>query len=342
MKLPQLLLIATALIGTCPPSLLSAASLVAVANEMSDVDIEIFKELQTKAENGDIDSQYKLGNAYMNGKGCEKNINLAEKWWVSASGKGDNRATQNLMFIYQKEGPKANVELWCNYLKRAADQGVGSKQLQLGVAYVSEYGTIKENLPLAYLWLSLSSEQNIQMAKDKLAQLIPGMTPVELKKGKDLLQSKRIQIMQRTMQKQIADLGPGVAGVMTKDGLKPLGASAATMPQSSPSSPSSAGLQPEKETKILELDFSQAKVRYQPPAPPYPADAKIDKIQGTVVVEVTIGPDGVPTFAQAKEGPRQLRATAEEYVMRWKFEPAMRNGAPQSARYKLTMPFRLR
>jgi hypothetical protein len=50
----------------------------------------------------------------------------------------------------------------------------------------------------------------------------------------------------------------------------------------------------------------------------------------------------VPTSAVAKEGPPQLRPTAEAYAMQWKFEPAMLNGAPQYARFKLTMPFRLR
>jgi len=42
------------------------------------------------------------------------------------------------------------------------------------------------------------------------------------------------------------------------------------------------------------------------------------------------------------EGPAQLRQTAENYAMGWKFEPAMLNGVAQTARFKLTMPFRLR
>jgi len=60
-----------------------------------------------------------------------------------------------------------------------------------------------------------------------------------------------------------------------------------------------------------------------------------------VVVEVNIGPDGVPTAAHAKEGPPQLRAYAEAYAMKWRFEPALLNGVPQYARFTLTMPFRL-
>ncbi len=95
-------------------------------------------------------------------------------------------------------------------------------------------------------------------------------------------------------------------------------------------------------TKVVDFDFSQIKIKYQPPAPPYPPLAKIAKIQGTVVVEITIGIDGVPIKAQALDGPPQLRPAAENYAMSWKFEPAMLNGVPQTAKFKLTMPFRLR
>jgi protein TonB len=94
--------------------------------------------------------------------------------------------------------------------------------------------------------------------------------------------------------------------------------------------------------KVIDFDFAQVKIKYQPPPPPYPPLAKIAKIQGTVVVEITIGPDGVPTQANAKEGPPQLRPAAENYAMQWRFFPAELNGVPQYARFKLTMPFRLR
>jgi len=95
-------------------------------------------------------------------------------------------------------------------------------------------------------------------------------------------------------------------------------------------------------TRVVDFDFSQIKIKVQPPAPPYPPLAKIAKIQGTVVVEITIGIDGVPIKAVALEGPPQLRPAAEAYAMNWKFEPAMLNGVPQTAKFKLTMPFRLR
>lgn len=63
------------------------------------------------------------------------------------------------------------------------------------------------------------------------------------------------------------------------------------------------------------VDLSQLKIVHQPPAPPYPPLAKLAVIQGTVVVELLLGPDGIPQQARALEGPPQLRRTAEDYAM---------------------------
>ncbi len=92
----------------------------------------------------------------------------------------------------------------------------------------------------------------------------------------------------------------------------------------------------------VDFDFSQIKIRRQPPAPRYPEDAKARRVQGTVVLELTIDPTGRPARAEALEGPVELLMTAIRYALDWEFEPARLNGVPQYARFKLTMPFRLR
>jgi outer membrane biosynthesis protein TonB len=60
-----------------------------------------------------------------------------------------------------------------------------------------------------------------------------------------------------------------------------------------------------------------------------------------VVVETTIGPDGVPTDAEAKDGPPQLRAFAVEWVKSWRFEPHVVNGQARFTRFKLSLTFTL-
>ena len=91
-----------------------------------------------------------------------------------------------------------------------------------------------------------------------------------------------------------------------------------------------------------DMNFSKIRVKRQPDAPAYPPEAKAARIQGTVVVVVTIGTDGKVTEAKAESGPPELQACAVDYAKAWEFEPAKVKGKVVPARFKLTMPFRLR
>jgi TonB family protein len=93
---------------------------------------------------------------------------------------------------------------------------------------------------------------------------------------------------------------------------------------------------------VVRYQFSQMKIKHQPPAPPYPAAAKVHGVQGTVEVEITVDPQGHPIDAMAISGPEPLVATAIAYALLWEFEPAILNGVAQTARFRLTMPFHLR
>ena len=115
-----------------------------------------------------------------------------------------------------------------------------------------------------------------------------------------------------------------------------LGAAALTLRASEPN-PSAPN-----QNEAVEMDFSQIRVKRQPEAPAYPPDAKAQRIQGTVVVVLTIDPEGTVTSAKALSGPPELQACAVDYAKAWVFEPAKVKGKPVPARFKLTMPFRLR
>jgi TonB family protein len=111
------------------------------------------------------------------------------------------------------------------------------------------------------------------------------------------------------------------------------GSVAASTPKTPPAAPTG---------KAVDFDFSQIRVKYQPPAPSYPTSAKMHRVQGTVVIELVVDPEGRVSRAEALEGPGPLLLTAIGYALDWKFQPALLNGMPQYARFKLTMPFRLR
>lgn len=93
---------------------------------------------------------------------------------------------------------------------------------------------------------------------------------------------------------------------------------------------------------VANMDFSKITVKHQPPAPSYPDAAKEAKIQGVVVVVLVIDENGIPTEVKAEQGPEELAPTAIAFARGWRFEPAKLNGKPVKARFKLTMPFKLR
>lgn len=89
------------------------------------------------------------------------------------------------------------------------------------------------------------------------------------------------------------------------------------------------------------FEFSQVRIRYQAPQPPYPTEAKRNHVQGRVVVEVAVGPDGLPLSVAALEGPGPLLPYACGWALRWRFDPLTLNGHPEYGRFKLNMNFYL-
>jgi protein TonB len=91
---------------------------------------------------------------------------------------------------------------------------------------------------------------------------------------------------------------------------------------------------------VANITFSQMKALNQPPFT-YPAMAQRARVQGTVIVEITVGPDGVPRSAVAKSGPQLLHAHAIDYAMKWRFQPYMVDGHAQAAKFPLTIIYKL-
>ncbi|HJV38322.1 MAG TPA: energy transducer TonB [Geothrix sp.] len=93
--------------------------------------------------------------------------------------------------------------------------------------------------------------------------------------------------------------------------------------------------------KPVEVAFSKDRIQHQPLAPTYPPLAKAKGLQGTVQVIVTVDPEGHPVRAVVENGPQELRATALQYVLQWRFTPVVQDGAARWAWFRLPIPFRL-
>lgn len=64
------------------------------------------------------------------------------------------------------------------------------------------------------------------------------------------------------------------------------------------------------------------------PQPTYPDEVKGKKIEGWVVVVITIGNDGNVIYAKAKSGPTELYAASEAAALKARFKPTLLEGTP--------------
>ena len=75
--------------------------------------------------------------------------------------------------------------------------------------------------------------------------------------------------------------------------------------------------------------------------PEYPEDARQQKIQGAVVLDVHIGQEGAVQEVQVVSGPPELAQASIDAVKQWRFKPRRVNGRPAAMQTTITLNFRL-
>jgi len=93
---------------------------------------------------------------------------------------------------------------------------------------------------------------------------------------------------------------------------------------------------------VHNVSLSQLSISYRPPDPPYPPMAKRANVQGVVVVELTIGTDGVPVSANVISGPSLLQIHALDHAKKFRFHPYRVDGVAQQAKFTINMPYKIR
>jgi TonB family protein len=97
---------------------------------------------------------------------------------------------------------------------------------------------------------------------------------------------------------------------------------------------------PAKRTRVG-IDVGEPRKLVHVP-PTYPPEALRARVQGTVILECTIGPDGRVTGVEVKRGAPLLDGAAREAVRQWVYEPTRLNGVPVPVVMTVTVNFELR
>jgi len=75
--------------------------------------------------------------------------------------------------------------------------------------------------------------------------------------------------------------------------------------------------------------------------PKYPAEAKKDRVQGTVILDAIIGKDGTIHKLTVVSGPKELRKSAADAVRTWKYKPYLLNGNPVEVETRINVVYTL-
>ena len=98
--------------------------------------IEDIEGLKRKAENGDSNSQLRLGTFYFEGKYVEKNYEEAYKWLNKTSDINDHRVQEKLGYMYENGlGTNQDVEKAIDLYKKSADKGMYKPALRVATYY---------------------------------------------------------------------------------------------------------------------------------------------------------------------------------------------------------------
>jgi protein TonB len=144
----------------------------------------------------------------------------------------------------------------------------------------------------------------------------------------------------------IADPTPApnapVAAAISPAPLPPISAPVAAAPSPAPASPPTAPTAPAAPAPKIELPRGDADYLNNP-TPPYPPVSRRLGEQGRVMVRVFVGEDGVPQKAELRTSSSfdRLDAVAVATVMRWRFRPGTRGGAPEAMWVNVPIDFTL-
>lgn len=106
---------------------------------------EKFKKELPKAEKGDSDAQYAIGEMYEKGKGAVKDTQKAFEWYSKSAGQGNVKAAYKLGLSYLKgKGVGKNYSKAHSWLEKAANKDYVRAQYYLGEVYENGRGVAKD------------------------------------------------------------------------------------------------------------------------------------------------------------------------------------------------------
>ena len=137
---------------------------------MGDRDKEMVEFARPAAENGDREMQGRMGRAYRDGRGVDRDLETAMEWMRKASAQRLAWATNELFDMLWDAGESDRFEEMIDAIAPLAEAGNGSAMRRLSHAYRDGKG-VEQDLVQARAWLERAAEKNNKLAQKELRQM---------------------------------------------------------------------------------------------------------------------------------------------------------------------------
>jgi len=121
--------------------------------------------LQTAADKGDAQAQFKLGEIYRSGNGIPRDYAAANKWYQKAADQGYAPAQNRIGGMYEngRGGVTIDYAAAMKWYHKAADQGDAGAQFNIGWMYERGHG-VRQNWEEAYFWYLLAEKSGFNFS----------------------------------------------------------------------------------------------------------------------------------------------------------------------------------
>ena len=141
--------------------------------------------LTTRAEQGDVEAQFKLRVMYDNGQGVPQDNATAAKWFTKAAEQGHANAQYNLGVMYDNgRGIPQDEATAVKWFTKAAEQGDADAQFKLALMYANGRGVPQDEVT-AHMWSNLAAAQGHKDAIKFRDNVTKRMTPARIAQAQE-------------------------------------------------------------------------------------------------------------------------------------------------------------
>ena len=139
-----------------------------------------YKQIATRATQGDADAELQMGQRYADGNGVIKNDKEAAHWFEKAARHGQAEAQYRYgLALLEGRGVVQDYKAAFSWIEQPAKLGHSNAQYSLGELYRYGTGTVMDKAQ-AYLWFNLAASQGVEKAAKARDSLVWQLKPEQI------------------------------------------------------------------------------------------------------------------------------------------------------------------